>query len=40
MQSQNFDLCLAVDLIQGHHEFWEEYQENGIHKTVSAVVMA
>jgi hypothetical protein len=26
---------LDVDLIQGHHEFWKEYQENGIHRTVS-----
>jgi hypothetical protein len=36
MQSQNFDLCLAVVLIQGRHEFRKEYKENGVHRTVSA----
>jgi ribosomal protein S17 len=35
MQSQKFDMCKSVELIEGCHEFMKEYKENGLQRAVS-----
>jgi hypothetical protein len=34
MQSQKFDVCKSVELLEGCHEFMKECKENGLQRTV------
>jgi hypothetical protein len=36
MQSQKFDVCKSVVVIEGCHEFLKEYKENGLQRAISA----
>jgi hypothetical protein len=36
MQSEIFDMCKSVELLEGCHEFLKVYEENGSHSGVSA----
>jgi hypothetical protein len=36
MQSQKFDVCKSVELIEGCHKFLKEYKENGLQIVLSA----
>jgi hypothetical protein len=36
MQSQKFNVCKSVELIEGCHEFLKEYKENGLQMPISA----
>jgi hypothetical protein len=36
LQSQKFDVCKSVELIEGCHEFLKEYKENCVQRTISA----
>jgi hypothetical protein len=34
----NFDVCKSVELVEGCHEFPEEYKENGLQRAISAAM--
>jgi hypothetical protein len=36
VQSQKFDVCKSVELIEGCHEFLKEYKENCVQRAISA----
>jgi hypothetical protein len=36
MQSQRFDVCKSVELIEGCHELLKEFKENDLQRAISA----